>query len=210
MTIDFKIHKFNSKLYTSYKDSTRYLIPKAPQLVEGVVDAFTAHNDSILIDFGFKREVESVSSELTPYLSNSISLTEKCNHIQKLNSFEFKILVLQHFFLNETLIKKRFFINFNILFWLLSREKKRYLKCRILNVIKGGYSVGVGGFVGFLPYSCAFLNFSKKIGSITICRVTAINKNKERFVVSQKRIDTILKRQLVNLSSRLCTIKKLS
>jgi len=210
MITNLKIHKFNTKLYTCHKNSVQHLIPQPQQLVEGVLDAFTSHNGFVLIDFGFKREIESVSSELISYLSKSNSLTDKCNRAQKVSYFEFKILVLQHFFLNETLIKKRFFLNFNVFFWLLSREKKRYLKCRILNVIKGGYSVGVGGFVGFLPYSRSFLNFSKRIGSITTCRVIAINKGKERFVVSQKRIDTILKRQLVNIWSRLSTIKKLS
>ncbi|YP_001874768.1 hypothetical protein HAM_015 (mitochondrion) [Hemiselmis andersenii] len=208
MSANLKIHKFNSKSYMYCKDSTRYLIPVSPQLVEGSIEAFTVHNSFVLIDFGFKREIELFSSEFIPHSFNSLSLTEKFNSLQKLNFFEFKVLVLEHFFLNETLIKKSFFLNFNIFFWLLSREKKRYVKCRILNVLKGGYSVGIGGFVGFLPYSRSFLNYSKRIGFITTCRVTAINISKKRFVVSQKRIDTIFKRQLVNLWSRLCTIKK--
>jgi ribosomal protein S1 len=206
-----KKHKFNSNTYKLFKNSITCFGPLQKRIIEGKIDVIISKDKLVFIDFGFLNEIESFLTELSLRIPEFFCLTTKCNFIKKFSSFEFKVVVLQSFFLNETIIKKHYFLNFNVFLFIFLKQKqkkKRYIKGRILNLTKGGYSIGVCGFVGFLPNSHTLLKLSKSIGIINSFYIITINKKKKNFIFSQRRMEKILKRRLLKLSSRLMYLEK--
>lgn len=76
---------------------------------------------------------------------------------------------------------------------------------KILNPIKNGFSVGIFGFVGFMPKKYAIENNSS-LKSVFI--VNNVDIFKRTFVVSQKQIDKTTFRVLFKLSSQISYISK--
>ena len=194
-----KTHKFNNQAHINLKKHIITYTPLKEQIIEGNIDLINASNNQLLVDFGFRTNIEVFSSELQLRVPLSLSLTKKCNYIKKFSQFNFKLTVLQHFFLNEILIQKHSWLNFMLLVKVFKKQKntKKYqLKGRILNETKGGYAIGFTGLVGFLPKSHAFLRSTKRIGLGTSFYIISVNKSKKTFLVSQRRIGKILKRRL--------------
>lgn len=197
-----KTHKFNNQAYINFKKNIVTFAPLKEQTIEGSIDLINASNNQLFIDFGFRTNIEVFSAELQLRLPLVLSLTKKCNYIKKFSQFNFKLTVLQHFFLNEILIQKNSWINFMLLVKLFKKQKntKKYqLKGRLLNETKGGFAVGFAGLIGFLPKSHAFIRSTKKIGFGTSFYIMSVNKSKKTFLVSQRRIGKILKRRLTLL-----------
>jgi hypothetical protein len=93
---------------------------------------------------------------------------------------------------NWSLIKKAF-IN------------KCILRGIVLNKTYNGFSVGVCGFVGFLPKKFSVIN---KYTLSSVFVVTSIDQFKNSFSLSQNRIDKVSLKVLFRLSSRLSYILK--
>lgn len=76
---------------------------------------------------------------------------------------------------------------------------------KVLNPIKNGFSVGIFGFVGFMPKKYAIDNNSSLKSIFIINNVDVLKKT---FVVSQKQIDKTTFRVLFKLSSQISYISK--
>jgi DNA-directed RNA polymerase subunit E'/Rpb7 len=205
-----KIHKLNSNINKSFKNSIICFSPQKKRIIEGKIDIITFYNSSVYIDFGFRAEIESFLSELLLRIPSFLSITAKCNFLKRSSLFEFKLIALQSFFLHEIIIEKHYLINFNLFIFLFSKQKmnkKRYIKGRVLNLTKGGYCIGISGFVGFLPNSHTFLKLKKVVGAKNNFYIIKIDKKKQSFVLSQRHLDKIVKRRLLKLGSRINFLK---
>lgn len=194
-----KPNKFKNQAYINFKEQVITFTPLKEQIIEGNVDLINASNDQVFVDFGFRTNIEVFQSELQLKIPLVLSLTKKCNYIKNCSQFNFKLTVLQHFFLNEILIQKYSWPNFMLLVKLFEKQKntkKIQLKGRILNKIKGGYAISFTGLIGFLPKSHAFFRSTTKIGFGTSFYIISVNKSKKMFLLSQRRIGKILKRRL--------------
>ena len=93
---------------------------------------------------------------------------------------------------NWSMIKKAFAI-------------KSILPGKILNAFKKGFSVGIFGFVGFIPKKYLL---TSSFNSKSVFIVNSININKKTFVLSQKKINKSIFRILFKLSSQISYISK--
>jgi len=94
--------------------------------------------------------------------------------------------------LNWSLIKK-VFIN------------RCLIRGRVLNPIYNGFSIGVWGFVGFVPKKYSITN---KCNVRSVFVIMSIDYLKNTFVLSQNKIDKTSPRILFRLSSQLAYISK--
>lgn len=140
-----------------------------------------------------------IGSKYLISLAKKLSVETLCLKVTKLESIlnnihsdYYKFKDSQAFKLNWSLIKKAF-IN------------KCFLRGRILNKTYNGFSVGICGFVGFLPKKFSVMNKSR-LNSIFV--VTSIDHFKNSFSLSQNRIDKVSLKVLFRLSSRLSYVLK--
>lgn len=210
MNKNFKHNKFSKKTFSEFKKSVQCFGPIKKRFTKGKIEvAFI--NELLLVDFGFKRKIEYFAIELKLRLPNFASLRQKCNYIQKQSFINFNIVVLQSFFFNETLIvqkkKKTNMIKFKLFYflWFKLKKNKNYIKGRILNAIKGGFAVGFVGYIAFLPKSHSL---HAHVGCYNVFYIIAVNLEKQTFIVSQKRIDKIVKRRLLKFGSKLIYLKE--
>lgn len=88
-------------------------------------------------------------------------------------------------------------------------KKAFKLRCilpgKVLNSVKNGFSVGIFGFIGFMPKKYALDN---NLSSKSIFIVNSVDVLKKTFVVSQKQIDKTTFRALFKLSSQISYISK--
>nr|YP_010577923.1 ribosomal protein S1 [Cryptomonas pyrenoidifera]UZP15143.1 ribosomal protein S1 [Cryptomonas pyrenoidifera] len=92
--------------------------------------------------------------------------------------------------------------------WLIIKKAfdiKCFLPGKILNPIKNGFSVGVCGFIGFMPKKYALDSYSN-LKSVFI--INNIDVLKKTFILSQRQIDKTTFRVLFKLSSQLSYISK--
>lgn len=210
--MDYLSNKFNFKNDFLFKTSIDCFGAHQNRIYVGKIDFINSQNNSVLIDSGFPSGIMCFLYELKLKAPREISdLTNRYNYIKKLSTFKFKIIGLQTFFDNQVLIKKHYISHITLFNYILNKQndnKKFYLKGRVLNITKGGYSIGLCGYVGFLPNSHCF--YSNKIGSIIGVYVLSINKASNTLIVlSQKRLEKNLERQLWKLSSQFSFIKRL-
>lgn len=215
-----KNNKFVTKTFLNFKKSIRCFNPLQKRTILGKIHFVRLLNNLLFIDFGFKQEVECFTHELNLRIPNKLSLKEKCNYIKSASFIEFKIIFLQSFFFNKILIKKiQKIMNLNAfrdIFYIdikknRYRKKRRQLKRKVLikgrffNPIRGGFAIGVFGHIVFLPLSHAVF---KCFGQLTLFYFLFIDFEKRNIIVSQKKITSLLKKQLEKLGSRFI-IKKL-
>lgn len=142
------------------------------------------------IDIGFKYLIPISKNLSTDTLILKITKIEST-----INDFHFDYNKFKNdhsFKVNWFLIKKAF-------------ANKCILKGKILNYIYNGFSVGVCGFVGFLPTKYSIIN-KYSLNSIFI--ITNIDYFKNTFTLSQSRIDKTSLKVLFRLSSQLSYILK--
>eukprot|EP00192_Tetraselmis_astigmatica_P018577 CAMPEP_0117647908 /NCGR_PEP_ID=MMETSP0804-20121206/100_1 /TAXON_ID=1074897 /ORGANISM="Tetraselmis astigmatica, Strain CCMP880" /LENGTH=254 /DNA_ID=CAMNT_0005453431 /DNA_START=164 /DNA_END=928 /DNA_ORIENTATION=+ len=63
----------------------------------------------------------------------------------------------------------------------MARQADRPVMGRVLNAVNGGYAVGIGGIVGFLPLSRASLNTVKKMGVLQPFLVISCDQEANRI-----------------------------
>jgi|688.fasta_scaffold718842_1 ribosomal protein S1 len=180
---------------------------KKQKLTEGKITNIQFSNNLCFIDFGFKAEIEIFFNELNLRIPKLSSVVQQCNFIKQYSILRFKITNLNNFFLNKIEIKlKKTKLSSKILFYILLKQKKKriFLKGRLINVIRGGFSVGLCGYIAFLPKSHSFFKF---LGKVTLFFLLSLNFIRKSFVVSQRSITKIVKRRLLKLGSRLVYIK---
>lgn len=82
-------------------------------------------------------------------------------------------------------------------------ELKTFIKGRLLNTVKRGFSVGVSGVVAFLPLSSVIKVNKDKSG---IFYIESINLQEEIVVLSQKNVHKKTHKVLLKLASRILFI----
>jgi hypothetical protein len=103
-------------------------------------------------------------------------------HVLKMFQFETSFNCFFFSFFIKKLKEKKTYIS---LYIILSRmhRKKKYIKARILNVIKSGYAVGGSGLVGFLPKS---RSFNCDIGFIYLFVILSLDSYRFSYILLQK------------------------
>lgn len=182
-----KLRFFYSDVLTDLKTKMNCFALFNNRIVEGKI---YSSEDFFIIDIGFKY----LTIAKWPLMINTISLKVlKLETI--LNDLYFdhvKFKTDLAFRLNWSLIKKAF-IN------------RCFIRGRMLNSMYNGFSVGIWGFVGFLPKKYAIINRCN-IRSVFV--IMSIDYLKNTFVLSQSKIDKISPRTLFRLSSHLTYISK--
>jgi hypothetical protein len=143
-----------------------------------------------IIDIGFKYLTTTEQALITNTVSlKVIKLETILNDLHSdYNRFKNDLA----FKLNWSLIKKAF-IN------------RCLVRGRVLNSIYSGLSIGVWGFVGFLPQKYSITN---KCNIRSVFVIMNIDYLKNTFVLSQSKIDKTSPRILFRLSSQLAYISK--
>ena len=157
------------------------------RIIEGNIYCF---KNSSVIDIGFKY-LTTIEQHLT---TNTISLK-----VVKLES----ILNNIHFDYNKFKSDLSFKSN-----WCLLKEafiNKCFVRGRVLNPIYNGFSVGIWGFVGFVPKKYSIIN---KCNIRSVFIIMSIDYLKNTFVLSQSKIDKTSPRILFRMCSQLSYISK--
>lgn len=146
-------------------------------------------NDSILLDFGLKHKIRCDDLRINLKLSNPI--------ISKLKDLE---TPYNDILCDFDAYKK---IRSNNELFKVFKEKltsKSFLKGRLLNSTKRGFSIGIAGIVGFLS-----INNTVKINKdkTAILYVESVNMNQGIFSFSQKNIHKKTNKVLLKLASRI-------
>lgn len=148
-------------------------------------------NNFTAIDVGFKYIVKADNkSYQTQYTLLKLIKLETFFNDSLINSLIAKNNISQNS--NWSIIKKAFTI-------------KSILPGKILNPFRKGFSVGIFGFVGFIPRKYLLTN-SSNLKSVFI--VNSINIQKKTFVLSQKKINKNIFRILFKLSSQISYVSK--
>jgi ribosomal protein S1 len=184
--------KVNNKFYTKaiqeFKHNLNCFSLFDNRVVEGIV---LEYNNSHFIDIGFKYLIKM--RKLHP-LNNSIIL---------------KIIKLETLFndLHVNYVSLKYDLNNKLNWFILKKafENKCFLNGKILNPVRNGFSVGICGFVGFIPKKHC-INYKYNVSSIYI--ITSFNLFKKTFSLSQKQINKIASRTLFKLSSKIIYISK--
>lgn len=198
------MNKFRNYACNFFKQSVfSYSLDLQNLKFEGAFDV-VLKNKFVLVDFGLQTPVELFLSETQTLMPKVTTLLVRCNLIKHFKYFHFRLIVLQNFFLREIFIKKNAALTFKLIVNLFLKQrsiKKFYIKGRILNLVRGGYSVGVGGLIGFLPASHSCKTLAYKLGELSSFYVASLNKLQKKFVLSQRRIARIVKKKLVRLKT---------
>lgn len=213
--MNIKKLNFYNKILNNFKESSALtLLPsftpiqKKQKFIEGKLHACTFSNNLFFVDFGYKYEIELFGHELNLRIPKLNSIIKQCSYIKRYTFIQFNIKTFHTFFLNNFEIKtKKIKLSTKILFYILLKQKKKkiFLKGRIVDFIRGGFSVGICGYVAFLPKSHSFFKF---LGKTTFFYLLSVNFARKSFVVSQKYINKTIKRRLLKLGSRLVYIKQ--
>ena len=182
-----KLTKFYQNLLFSLKTRMNCFTLFSNRMIEGNVYHFKNFS---AVDIGFKYLVfldKPLSTNIIPLkvlklegILNDIH----CDYVKFKNDLAFK--------LNWSLIKKAF-IN------------RCILRGRILNPIYNGFSVGIWGFVGFVPKIYSIID---KCNLRSVFVIMSINHFKNTFILSQNKIKKKSPRVLYRLSSQLAYISK--
>ncbi len=144
-----------------------------------------------ILDIGFK-----YSLDLCKNYSNKNIIFLKLKKAETLfNNFsisELDLLADYIYKFNWIIIKKIF-------------QNKYLVLGRFLNIVHGGFSIGICGAIGFLPKK--FFVISNK-NMVSIFSIINLNLIKKTFIVSQKHINKIVARTLFKLSSKIMYIVK--
>lgn len=207
-------HKFTLKTQLLFKNSLLCFGFLKSRIYEGKIHTINLQTNSVLLDCGYPLYVTCFLDELSlPIAYKNLTLLTIYNKVKKFSIFQFKILGSDQFFANQFLVKQYSISHVYFLNYLLKNQttsQKFYLKARILNFTKGGYSVGLCGFVSFLPSSHVYLNYLNYVGTVVAVYIVSINiiNNSVVVVLSQRKLDKLLERQLWKLSSKFMFIKK--
>ena len=184
---DFKLKRFYKEAFVHFKTKMNCFSLFTDRIIEGNIYQFK--NFSV-VDIGFKYIIETEN-----LLTNNTINLKVIRLESNLNDLHYDYNKSKNelaFRINWSLIKKAFI-------------GRCFLRGRVLNPIFNGFSIGVWGFVGFIPRKYSITNRCD-IRSIFV--VTSIDYLKNTFVLSQNKIDKTSPRILSRLSSQLSYISK--
>jgi ribosomal protein S1 len=182
-----KLRKFYRNVFSSFKIEMNCFTLFSNRIIEGNV--YHLKNFST-VDIGFKYLVFLDKPSYASTIPLKVIRLEgilndiHCDYIKFKNDLAFK--------LNWSLIKKAF-IN------------RCILRGRILNPIYNGFSVGIWGFVGFVPKRHSIID---KCNLRSVFIVMSIDHFKNTFILSQNKIEKTSQKVLFRLSSQLAYISK--
>jgi ribosomal protein S1 len=183
-----KSDKFYKDVLIQLKTSTNCFNLFDNRVIEGAVVEF---NNFFLVDIGFKYLIKMKKSySLSYYIILKIVKLETLfndlhvNYMNLKNDLNYK--------LNWSILKKAF-------------QNKCFVIGRVLNPVRNGFSVGICGFVGFMPKKYTINNVNNVTSVFVINNIDLLKKS---FVVSQKQINKITCRTLFKLSSQLIYVSK--
>ena len=183
----YKLRFFYADVFIDFKTRMNCFALFSNRIIEGNVYHFK--NFSI-IDTGFKYLTLTEQPLTTKTITFKILKLETILNDIYLDYNRFKNDLASK--LNWSLIKKAF-------------ANKCLVRGRILNSVYNGFSVGIWGFVGFIPKKYSIVNRSN-VRSVFV--IMSIDYLKNTFVLSQNKIDKTSPRILFRLSSQLAYIHK--
>lgn len=205
-----KFHKFQKKNLKNLKSNLGCFSFFSKRNIKGKINFFF-YNNKISLDFGFKNSIECFENELQFRLPNFQSLKDQCNYFKNVSFIIFRTLNLDSFFFQKILItlkkQKRFLLDFQVLYfvWYRLMFNRNFIRGRVIHFLKGGFAIGFFGYIAFLPNSHAF---GPRLGLYEMFYFMSFNLEKKTFIVSQKRINKIIKRRLLKLGSKIIYLKK--
>lgn len=153
------------------------LEPQSNPILEGIVVSMT--KDTLFIDLGFKMNVKFKKSEFFPTLLNPVthwSLGDKVQLLFECFDRYDNNVVLSYEKAQKRLKEKAIWD---------AVEKKKYVNGRVLNAVHGGYSVGIGGLVAFLPKNHLGEHHDKILGQLKTFSVLKASRDNNNVIVSR-------------------------
>jgi hypothetical protein len=184
---NYRLKKFYRDTFANFKTKINCFALFTNRVIEGSVYHFESFS---IVDLGFKYLIMKDELLITNKINLKVIKLETilndlhCDYIKFKNDLAFK--------LNWSLIKKAF-IN------------RCLLRGRVLNPIYNGFSIGVWGFVGFIPKKYSIVS---KCNIRSVFVITSIDYLKNTFILSQNKVDKTSPRILFRLSSQLAYISK--
>jgi len=178
-----KDNKFYNKTLSELKNYLNCFSSPKHRIIEGVTLKF---ENSYVIDIGYKYLIQVKNGNFLNYfiLLKMFKLETFFKDFD-IDFIKFKSDLHNKF--NWSVIKKAF-------------ENECFLNGKVLNPLRNGFSVGICGFVGFIPKKY-YLGDNHNIYSIFI--LTNVDFMKKTFTLSQKQIDKVTSRTLFKLSSQI-------
>lgn len=147
------------------------------QLITGIV--VNISKDLVFVDIGAKKNIKFKKSEIYPTYFNPLSrleLGEKFSfYLESYDNYESNLIL--NYEKGQRLLKEE-------TIWKEIQDKK-YVNGRILNHVNGGYSVGIGGLVAFLPKNHLGDAKEKVMGQLKTFSLLKVNKQTNNVIVSR-------------------------
>lgn len=150
---------------------------KKGHLITGVI--VNISKDIIFIDIGGKKHVKLKKSELFPTIINpliSLTVGEKIPfYVDHYDYFDNNIVLSYE--KGQRLLRERTIWDYV--------EERKFITGRILNHVNGGYSVGIGGLVAFLPKNHLGQLQEKSMGQLLNFSILKVNRANNNVIVSR-------------------------
>lgn len=147
------------------------------QLINGII--VNTSKDIIFVDIGLKKNVKFKKSEIYSTFLNSGYSFEIGQiiplYLENYDYYEGNLILSYE--KGQKLLKEKFIWD--------SLEEKKYVNGRILNYVNGGYSVGIGGLVAFLPKNHLGDLKEKLMGQLKTFSILKMNKANNNVIVSR-------------------------
>lgn len=150
---------------------------KNGQMITGVV--VTVSKDMVYIDVGTKKNIKFKRSEIYGTMFNPIRdivVGEKISfYLESHDKYENNLVL--NYDKGQKLLREE-------TIWKEIQDKK-YINGRILNYVNGGYSVGIGGLVAFLPKNHLGDIKEKVMGQLKTFSLLKVNRSTNNVIVSR-------------------------
>lgn len=150
---------------------------KKHHILEGII--VNINKDILYVDLGLKMSIKFKKSEFFRTRLNSNIEWNVGDKVQLLlESFDrFDNSIVLSYEKAQRLLKEKAIWDFI--------ENKKYVNGRILNSVHGGYSVGIGGIVAFLPKNHLGENQEKVLGQLKTFSILRANRDSNNVIVSR-------------------------
>lgn len=169
-----EVHKFDSLL----SKNLIQLEHGKGQLVTGTIVHIS--KDILFIDIGTKKNIKFKKSELYNTMlnpmNNSFSIGQQIPfYMENYDNYEHNIIL--SYDKGQKLLREKMIWDYI--------EDKKYINGRILNHVNGGYSVGIGGLVAFLPKNHLGDPKEKVMGQLKTFSILKANRINNNVIVSR-------------------------
>lgn len=146
-------------------------------LINGVI--VNSSKDIIFVDIGAKKNIKFKKNEIYSTFWNPDSSLEIGQivplYIEGYDYYEGNLILSYE--KGQKLLKEKYIWD--------TLEDKKYINGRILNTVNGGYSVGIGGLVAFLPKNHLGDLKDTSIGQLKTFALLKMNKSNNNVIVSR-------------------------